>query len=183
MSSLTLARPYAKGAYAQAKQCAEVVVWSNALAQLAQYICVPEIWEIVKDPMVKKEASVSLLMQAANLNHAEIENFLALLAQYHRLALLPQIATLFTALQHEDEKIIDAELSTPFAISAEAIATIQKSLEKRFQAKVQLSTHVDPTLIGGAKVRIGDQVIDGTIKSKINDLTRHLLNYEGTHAT
>ncbi len=181
-SSITLARPYAKGAYMEAKSSHDVATWSHALAQLAQWVRVPDLWEIVKDPMVKKEARVSLLMQAANLNNPAIENFLSLLAHYQRLALLPEIDALFTALKHEDEKIIDAELSTPFTVSAEALATIQKSLEKRFQAKVHLTTLLDPTLIGGAKVRIGDQVIDGTLKSKINDLTRYLLN-EGTHAT
>jgi F-type H+-transporting ATPase subunit delta len=184
MSSLmTLARPYAKAAYLAAKDAQAVAVWSSALEQLAQWIKVKDVQEIIENPLIDKEAVISFLMQSAKIDNPQIQNFLSLLAQYHRLELLCDIYVLFVALHHNDEKVLDAQFIAPFAVSDANLNKIKTRLEQRFNKTIQLTTHVDPTLIGGGIVKIGDQVIDGSLKSKLNDLSKHLLTVEGTHAT
>lgn len=179
-STMTLARPYAKAAYLAAKDAQAVAVWSVALEQLAQWVKVKDVQEIIKNPLIEKDAIVTFLMQTAKIDNHEIQNFLSLLAQYHRLDLLSDIYVLFIALHHDDEKILDAEFIAPFAVSETNLNKIKTRLEQRFNKTIQLTTHVDPTLIGGGIVKIGDQVIDGSLKSKLNDLSKYLLTVEGT---
>ncbi len=87
---------------------------------------------------------------------------------------------LFLALHHFDAKILDAQFIAPFPVSNTNLNKIKTRLEQRFNRTIQLTTHVDPTLIGGGIVKIGDQVIDGSLKSKLNDLSKYLLTIEGT---
>jgi F-type H+-transporting ATPase subunit delta len=179
-SNLTLARPYAKAAYLAAKNAQTVAVWSQALAQLAQWVKDKEIQTIIKNPLIDKETLVTFLMECIKSDNAEIKNFLMLLAEYNRLSLLTDVYVIFTALHHDDEKILDAEFIAPFPVSDSNLDKIKTRLEQRFKRTVRLTAHIDPTLIGGGIVRIGDQVIDGSLKSKLNDLSKHLLTVEGT---
>ena len=96
-STMTLARPYAKAAYLAAKDAQAVAVWSVALEQLAQWVKVKDVQEIIKNPLIEKDAIVTFLMQTAKIDNHEIQNFLSLLAQYHRLDLLSDIYVLFIA--------------------------------------------------------------------------------------
>ncbi len=114
---MTLARPYAKAAYLAAKDMQEVPVWSLALVQLALWVKVAEIQTIIKNPLIEKEAVIEFLMQTAKINNPQVKNFLSLLAQYNRLALLTDIYVLFIAHRHDDEKILDAEFFAPFPVS------------------------------------------------------------------
>lgn len=179
-SSLTLARPYAKAAYLAAKDAQEVATWATALAQLAQWVKVKEVETIIKNPLIDKETLVTFLMQCAKIDTPHIKNFLTLLAEYNRLSLLTDVYVIFTALQNDDEKILDAEFIAPFPVSDSNLEKIKSRLEQRFKRNVRLTAHIDPTLIGGGIVRIKDQVIDGSLKSKLNDLSKHLLTVEGT---
>lgn len=182
LSNHTIARPYARGVYSVAKSTQTIPLWSNALQTLAQLVRDERISAVIKNPMIKKQEVVDLLMQAANLDHQDINNFLSLLARYNRLTYLPDIDALFIALCHEDEKTLDAEFITPMDASTETVALLQQRLEQRYQRKIHLTVRIDKTLIGGGIIRIGDQVIDGSLKNKINNLTKHLLTTEGTHA-
>ncbi len=182
-STMTLARPYAKAAYLAAKEAGQVSLWSKALEQLAQWIKQKEVHTIIKNPLIEKEGVVNFLMECASINDPQIKNFLTLLAQYHRLDLLSDIYVLFLALHHHDEKVLDAKFITPIPLSQANLDKVKARLEQRFNRTIHLTTHIDPSLIGGGIVKVGDQVIDGSLKSKLNDLTKHLLTVEGTHAT
>lgn len=179
-STMTLARPYAKAAYLAAKDAQEVTLWSTTLEQLAQWVNEKEVALIIKNPLIDKETIVTFLMQCAKTDNPQIKNFLTLLAEYARLPLLDDVYVLFTALYHDDEKIMNAQFIAPFPVSEANVEKIKTRLEQRFKRKIKLTTHVDPTLIGGGVVKIGDQVIDGSLKSKLNDLSKHLLTVEGT---
>lgn len=179
-STLTLARPYAKAAYLAAKDAQKVAMWSSVLEQLAQWVKVKEVQTIIKNPLIDKDTLVTFLMQCVKSDNTEIKNFLMLLAEYNRLPLLTDVYVIFTALHHEDEKILNAELIAPLPVSDSNLDKIKSRLEQRFKRTIQLTTRIDPTLIGGAIIRMGDQVIDGSLKSKLNDLSKHLLTTEGT---
>lgn len=182
LNNHTLARPYARGAYNEAKSTNAIATWKNALEQLAQLIRVEAISELVKNPMIQNQQVVDLLMDAASIKQAEIKNFLSLLADYHRLFVLPEINALFIALCHEDEKVLDAEFITPIVASDDTLKLLAQRLEQRFNRKINLTQRIDITLIGGGILRMGDQVIDGSLKNKLNNLSKHLLTIEGTHA-
>lgn len=181
-SNLTVARPYARGAYNVAKTTQAIPAWASALQTLAQLVRLDDVHAVIKNPMLKKSEVVALLMQAAKLENKDIENFLNLLARYQRLTFLPEIDAVFIALMHEDEKVLDVEFITPIAASDETLALLKDRLSKRYAREIHLTMRIDKTLIGGGIIRVGDQVIDGSLKSKIRDLTKHLLTTEGTHA-
>jgi F-type H+-transporting ATPase subunit delta len=175
MSNQTLARPYARAAFDSAKANTQVLVWASTLQSLAQVVKVAEVEAVIKNPTLPKETVVDLLMHLVQINDPQIKNFLALLAQYHRLSLLPEINAQFIMLQHSDEEILDAQVVSPQALSLENLQKIKTQLEKRFGRQVKLTAQLDPALIGGVVVRVGDQVIDGSLKTKIADLAEHLL--------
>jgi F-type H+-transporting ATPase subunit delta len=179
-STMTLARPYAKAAYLAAKDAQAVAAWSAALEQLAQWVNVKEVSLIIKNPLIEKETLVTFLMQCAKVDNPQIKNFLTLLAEYSRLPLLCDVYVLFTALRNTDEKILDAQFIAPFPVSEANLEKIKTRLEHRFKRTIKLSAHVDASLIGGGIVKIGDEVIDGSLKSKLNNLSKHLLTVEGT---
>jgi F-type H+-transporting ATPase subunit delta len=178
-STFTLARPYAKAAYNAAKDAQKIAQWSAALEQLAQWVEVKEIQTVLKNPLINKETLVTFLMQCAKIEDSEVKNLLTLLAEFNRLALLTDIYVIFTALHHDDEKILDAEFITPLPVSESSLEKIKTRLEQRFKRTVRITTHIDETLIGGGIIRVGDQVIDGSLKSKLNELSKHLLTVEG----
>jgi F-type H+-transporting ATPase subunit delta len=175
LNTFTIARPYAVGAFKAAKDANAIPVWTKTLAQLAELLQVKSVDQVVKNPMIPKADIVTFCMQAVGSDNKGIQNFLSLLAQYGRLSLLPDIHALFTALRHEDEKVLDGEVIVPMAIDDATLTSVQKRLESRYQRQIHLKTRIDPSLIGGIQVRIGNEVIDASLKTKLNNLTKDLL--------
>lgn len=100
----------------------------------------------------------------------EQRNFLALLAHNARLALLPEIAVQYEQLRAEAERIADVEVSSAQALSAEQSAALKGALERRLGRAVRLHETVDPALLGGAVVRFGDFVVDGSLRRRVERL-------------
>ena len=97
-----------------------------------------------------------------------------LLADNRRLALMPSIMQIFEVLKAAQEKSIDVELSTAFALSDALLEQLTLALQKRLDRQVKLHTHVDAQLIGGAVIRAGDTVIDNSVRGKLNKLAESL---------
>ena len=175
--ALTLARPYARAAFAIARDAGATQSWSDALAFSAQAAADPRVRSLLGHPQLDRGDAVALLSPpAANPGAADLfgndlfGNFLALLADNRRLELLPDIAALFEALRAEAERIVKARITSATTLPAAEIESIKTALKRRFGREVELETAIDESLIGGAVIAAGDVVIDGSLKGKLSRL-------------
>jgi F-type H+-transporting ATPase subunit delta len=104
----------------------------------------------------------------------EGRNFVRVLIEGDRIALLPQIRELFGVLKDADEGVARANISTAFPLSDEELAQLKRALERRFGKKIETSVAVDESLIGGARIAVGDTVIDASVKGELEAMANHL---------
>jgi F-type H+-transporting ATPase subunit delta len=173
----TIARPYARAAFAHASEGKELAAWSTMLGAAATAAADPRVSRLIGNPQVTGEQLVELLADVSKGAAGQGgTNFLLALAENHRLALLPEIAEQFETLRAEVENVVDVEV-----IAAQEIAPAQQkklaaALAKRLGREVRMHTKIDETLIGGAIVRAGDLVIDGSLKGRLARLGSALTN-------
>jgi F-type H+-transporting ATPase subunit delta len=137
----------------------------------------PQVQPLIGNPRVANAALVELLMEVATAAHApaaaqalQLHNFLQLLADNRRLKLLPEIAAQFAALRSEAERIADVEVISAQQLSGEQSSKLQAALERRLGRAVRLHPQIDKSLVGGAIVRYGDFVVDGSLRGRIERL-------------
>lgn len=175
--STTIARPYAKAIFEYALAEKKLAEWSVHLIALAQAALTPEAEQFIENPASTVEQHIELLQgvikAGANKNEA-ISNLVSLLATNKRLMLLPEICALYEALRAEQEKTLDVEVSSFSDLSKTQQERLIESLSKRLQRNVSLKISIDPSLLGGAVIRAGDLVIDGSVRGKLNKLTTDL---------
>ena len=106
---------------------------------------------------------------------AEAKAFIHLLIEYDRLTLLPEIFAQFETLKNEREGVVDAQITTAFPLEGAQLANLVADLEKRFKRKINPQVSIDRELIGGVRVVIGDEVIDGSVRGKLNAMAAGLL--------
>lgn len=176
MSELaTLARPYASAVFKRAKETAATAKWSENLAFMSAVMASKEMSALVNNPKVKKGRLTEMVLDVCH-GHIDKEgaNFLKLLLQNNRLALLPYIAKQFEELKAEDEGYVDVDVLTAFAFTKGAQQAFAATLEKTLSKKVHMNVAVDKSLIGGVLVRAGDRVIDGSIRGQLQNLRKAL---------
>ncbi len=165
--NLTVARPYAEAAFKLARDAHALGVWAQALKRLAAVAGNASIREVLGDPRVTTDKLVSIFAKAAgDLNHDQ-QNFVQVLAENERLAVLPEILDLYTVLKNEAEGVRQAVVSSAFPIDAATLARLVADLEARFKGRVEATVQIDPDLIGGVKIAIGDEVIDASVRGKL----------------
>lgn len=166
--ALTLARPYARAAFALARDGGAFADWSNALAFAARVAADPRVESLLGNPKLTHADAVTLLSPDGA--GEAFGRFLALLADNRRLPLLPEIAGLYEDLRNEAERVVKAKVTSASALPSAEIETIKAALKKRFGREVEVETAVDASLIGGAVIDAGDVVIDGSLKGKLGRL-------------
>jgi F-type H+-transporting ATPase subunit delta len=172
--ALTLARPYARAAFALARDTGAYAPWSNALAFAARVAADPQVAGLIGSPKLTNADAVSLL--AIDGASDAMRSFLDLLAVNRRLALLPEIAGLFEDLRAEAERVVKARITSATALGDGELEGITAALKKRLGRDVEIETAVDASLIGGAVIDAGDVVIDGSLKGKLGRLQSALTN-------
>ena len=172
----TLARPYAEAVFRLADSGGTLAAWSGTLRTLAQAAAHPEMQECMsKYDLTQAQLRELFLSLSPEAISAEAKNFVHLLVENDRLAALPEICALFEALKNEREGVVDAEISTAFALDAAQLASLVADLEQRFKRKINPQVSIDRNLIGGVRVVIGDEVIDGSVRGKLNAMAVGLL--------
>ena len=163
--SLTLARPYARAAFAASSNDGRAASWSQALAFAAQVAADPRVQALLSHPQLSSDDAVALL--ATDGADEKLLRFIGLLAENHRLVLLPEIAGLFEQLRAEADRIVKARVTAASELPAAELESIREGLKRRFGREVEIETSVDDSLIGGAVIDAGDVVIDGSLKGKL----------------
>jgi len=172
----TLARPYAKAVFETASAHQQLPLWSDVLGLLAQVIVDPQIKELLNNPRVTHETLQALLKDIVGEGFtAEVGHFVQLLIDNHRITLLPQIATQYEIYRAHALKSMRVELIAAFDVSDAQKDQFTTVLKKRFGHEIDLTCRVDKSLLGGAIVRAGDTVIDGSALGRLNQLADNLI--------
>ena len=173
--AITLARPYARAVFTMAREQQRLPQWSNLIGWAAHAVSEPAVQSLLGDPGLSSQALDDLVVPPGDIDPL-FQQFLSVLAENRRLAVLPEIAGLFDSLRAEDEKIVRATITSATPLAEDEVAKLRASLVKRFGREVQVTTAVDAALIGGAVIDAGDVVIDGSLRSKLERLGAALAN-------
>jgi F-type H+-transporting ATPase subunit delta len=168
---ITTARPYAKAIFALARQHNTLADTAAGLTLGAEVVANPEVHALLGSPHVTPAQLSELVNGVAGSKLDENgRNFIALLAQNRRLGFLPEIAALFEQMKAEVENTVDVEVTSATALTPDQESRYAAALQKKLGRNVRLHTRVDQGLLGGAVLRAGDLVIDGSIKGRLDRL-------------
>ena len=178
MSELTTtARPYARAAFDIAEKNNEQQKWSEMFELMATVAYDPTMRAVLDSPRLSQQQSAELFIAVCEQHINErAKNFIKLLAKNDRITLLPEIAALFQHYLAEAEGTVDAEVIAASEVSEIQLEKIAASLKQRLGKEVRVSSRIDDSLIGGAIIRAGDLVIDGSIRGRVNKLSNALTN-------
>lgn len=165
----TIARPYAEALFkASQADLASVAQWLDALAAVAGS---EQLLGFAANPKVTDEQVFDVITGVAKVNlPAAGQNFLRTVIENGRLAALPEIAAQFRALKNAQGGSSDAVVYSAFPIDAAALAEVGQALEKRFGRKLNLTVQEDSSLIGGIRVVVGDEVLDTSVKARLEQI-------------
>jgi len=171
----TLARPYANAAFDVARSSAQLSAWARSLGLMAAATIEPKLEIVIGSPSVDATRKAGIVADLCGEDMSEvIRRFVHVLAENKRLALLPNIFAQFETLRAREEMSLDVEVVSAFEMSGDEIQSLTAALKKRFERDVRLESTVDASLLGGAIVRAGDTVIDGSVRGKIQKMTETL---------
>lgn len=171
----TIARPYAEAVFQLAQKGGDYARWSDALELLAAVTKEKHLAPLLGSPRISRTDLANLLIDIAGprLDDAG-RNLVRVLADARRLALLPEIRAQYNELRAEAEGTIDARLITAQPVDSAASDKIAAALSKRLNRKVTLTAETDPSLLGGAIIRAGDLVIDGSVRGRLERMSATL---------
>ena len=172
---ITVARPYAEAVFALAREQNALPVWAEMLRVANNVANDERVRAALDNPRLSAAAKESLFLSlcGADLN-SDGKSFVRVLIEADRLGLLPQIRNLFDALKDDAEGIARAQITSAFPIDERALDGLKTALERRFGKKIEATVSVDPQLIGGARIAVGDTVIDGSVQGELQALANHL---------
>jgi F-type H+-transporting ATPase subunit delta len=172
---LTVARPYARAAFEEARGEERLAQWSESLKVAATVVQDPRVASLLGNPHVTPEELAQLVIGIAGPDLGEHgANFVRTLAANRRLAYLPEIAAQFDVLKDAAQGVADVTVTSAAALDAAMQKKLSQALEKRLKRQVRLHCEINPQLIGGAILRAGDLVIDGSLSTRLERIAYEL---------
>lgn len=169
--NLTLARPYAQAAYEQAHSEGTLGAWSEALAFLANVVADTDMRRLLHDPRIGRQRLMDMLFDLGGARFSgTFRNLIKVLSASQRLGVVSEIAQVFERLRAEAENVAHAEIVTAYPLDAAEESRIASAVQRRLGKAVRIKQRVDQTLIGGAVVRVGDNVFDVSLKGGLSQL-------------
>lgn len=172
----TIARPYAKALFGLAQEKNQIESWLGGLEQLATIVQQPKVAALIEQPEQSSAEKAATLIQLVGITDTGLENFLAVLAEQKRLQVLPEIYAQYQDLTLALNRTKRAVIYSAYPLEAQQLAELTADLQQRFNTALEVSTEVDPELIGGVKVEIGDQVLDLSLQGKLQALYAAMTN-------
>ena len=180
----TIARPYARAVFELASEKKALAGWSMALDSARDLLADGRVAKFLANPARTDEKRLEFLSDLFRSAAGEKSvlaggdqqgtNFVKLLLEYGRVSVLPEIAGHFEALKAAVENTVDVTVTSAAKMSSDQEKTIVAALEIRLGRNVNLSTEIDENLIGGAVIRAGDVVIDGSLRARLEGLANAL---------
>ena len=171
----TIARPYASALFEVAKDSSEMKRWAEFLDALEFIVTNENFSSLVGNPIFTDEVLFEIVMQCL-LREAEAEekNFIRLMLDSGRISILPEIRKIFGDLYRQDGGVLTAEVITPYPLTAHEVSNIQSRVSTKFGRNCVLDVSISPTLIGGVIVKVGDAVIDLSVKGRLKAFERQI---------
>lgn len=171
----TLARPYAEAAFAIARDAQALETWAEALHLAAALIAESRVAAALANPRLDPAARATLLLSLGGERFSgAVREFLRVLVQAERVALLPTIAALFDTLKNEAEAVATAQIESAFALTPAQVDALKTALQRRFGKTIEAQVVVNPVLLGGARITVGDTVLDVSVAAKLEALRARL---------
>lgn len=175
MDKSTIARPYARAAFSDAKAAKRLAEWSAALRTGASVVQDERVENLLGNPHVTPTQLAQLVIEIAGPDLQDHgRNFVQTLAENHRLAYLPEISKLFDELKDAEEGVVDVTVTSAAALDEQQRGALTQALTRRLKREVRLHCETDAKLIGGAVLRAGDLVIDGSLLSRLDRIAYEL---------
>lgn len=175
VENITIARPYAVAVFELAQTGGALSGWSDMLSLLATVAQDPALARLAGDPRLSREGLAELVIDVCGADLTEPgQTLVRLLAENRRISVLPAIRDLYEEMKAEAEQVVHAEIVSAFPLSDEQQQALAAALAARFDREVRLDCQTDERLIGGAVVRVGDLVIDGSVAAHVEQLAAAL---------
>jgi F-type H+-transporting ATPase subunit delta len=172
---LTVARPYAEAAFALASERNALQVWAEMLRVASDVASDASLRHALDNPKLAAPAKESLFLSiCGDKLDTDGRNFIRVLIEADRIGLLPEIRQLFDALKDSADGVARARIVSAFPIDERTLSGLKAALERRFGKKIETSISIDPELIGGARIAVGDTVIDASVQGELHALANHL---------
>ena len=165
----TIARPYAEALFKSAQ--ADLNGTSQWLEALAAVAGNPQLLQYAGNPKVGNQQVFDLVSEVARVQLPPAgQNFLRMVVENGRLAAVPEVARQFREMKNAQGGSSDAVVYSAFPIAADQLGAVAQALEKRFGRKLNLTVQEDPSLIGGIRVVVGDEVLDTSVKARLEQM-------------
>ena len=172
---LTVARPYAEAVFSLAREQNALPVWSEMLRTSSAVISDEKVRAALDNPRLSAAAKESLFLSiVGDKFNVDGKNFMRVLIEAERIGLLPEIRQLFEALKDAAEGVARAQITSAFPIDEPQLMGLKSALERRFGKKIEATVSVDPELIGGARIAVGDTVIEASVQGELQAMANHL---------
>lgn len=164
----TIARPYADAAFEVARDKNDLAGFGTMLAFAQTVAADPRMAEALASPKLDADAKASLFLSiAGDRFSAEMRNFVRILIDGDRIGVLPEVRALYETRKDEADGVAKATIETAMPIPAAQLAELTGALERRFGKKIEVTVAENPALVGGARITVGDTVIDGSVRGKL----------------
>jgi F-type H+-transporting ATPase subunit delta len=181
--NITVARPYARALFELANDAGTLGSWSESLTVAGQLLADKALVEYLGNPEFNNEQRLDFLTGLFAKAGADVfagddkhgTNFVKLLLENRRAAVMPEISTHFEALKAKVENSVDATVTSATKLSDSQVDEIRAALKARLGRDVRIETEIDENLIGGAVIRAGDVVIDGSLRARLEGLATALI--------
>ncbi|WP_018863329.1 MULTISPECIES: F0F1 ATP synthase subunit delta [Thioalkalivibrio] len=172
---ISVARPYARAAFERAQEKNDLAGWAEQLELLAAIARDSQMHSLLSNPRLPRADRAQLVLDVAGDKvGAEAANLVRLLAENGRLPVLPAVFDAFSAMKAEAEKRVHADVVAFRKLTQAQEKEIHDALVKGLGCEVDLECSVDSSLLGGAIIRAGDLVIDGSVRGQLNRLAANL---------
>jgi F-type H+-transporting ATPase subunit delta len=171
----TVARPYAEAAFEIAREKNALPTWSSMLALVASVATDARMREALQSPKLGDPEKESLFLSVAgDALDADARSFVRVLIEGDRIALAPEIVAIYEQRRRDAEGVAKARIESALPVTDAELAGIKAALERRFGRKVEASVEIVPALIGGARITVGDTVIDDSVQGKLTAMKNQL---------
>lgn len=175
--SVTIARPYALAVFRLARETGTQTAWSERLQRLAAIVQDAEMARVVGNPKFSAGQVAELFISLFGEEKSpELAKFVGMLAENERLSVLPEIYEIYEQLKSADEGIEEAVITSAFPLDDAQLNNLMQELEAHFGTRLEPHVKVDAQLIGGVRVAVGDQILDASVRGKLDAMAAALKN-------